>query len=341
MSSHRTYINSDVDYERDGKQISVLRLPYSRNTSAWGIIPIPIAVIRNGDGPTVLLTAGNHGDEYEGQIALNNLIRSLEPRHIKGRVIILPALNFPAALAGRRVSPIDGLNLNRVFPGDPDGTPTRQIADYITNVLLPMTDAFLDLHSGGYSMNFIHTAIIYRQNTPALMTRAVEAARGWGMPYCIVLDDLGERRTIDALCRDRGILKVGTELSGGATVSVAALAVAENGIWKLLSYFGVLVAEPPTPRRAYRPAAPMRLTEITGPEAYIYATGNALFEPNFAVGDEVTEGQLAGWQHYIDEISRDPVPLRFSKGGVVAGSRGPGRVVAGDLVGVVVSDLRN
>jgi N-alpha-acetyl-L-2,4-diaminobutyrate deacetylase len=85
----------------------------------------------------------------------------------------------------------------------------------------------------------------------------------------------------------------------------------------------------------------MRLTEITGPEAYIYATGNALFEPNFAVGDEVSEGQLAGWQHYIDEISRDPVPLRFSKGGVVAGSRGPGRVVAGDLVGVVVSDLRN
>ena len=123
MSSHRTYINSDIDYERDGKQISILRLPYSRNTSAWGIIPIPIAVIRNGDGPTVLLTAGNHGDEYEGQIALNNLIRNLEPRHLKGRVIILPALNFPAALAGRRVSPIDGLNLNRVFPGDPTGRP--------------------------------------------------------------------------------------------------------------------------------------------------------------------------------------------------------------------------
>ena len=73
-----------------------------------------------------------------------------------------------------------------------------------------MADGFLDLHSGGYSMDFIHTAILYRQNTPELMQRAIEAARVWGFPFCLVLDDLGERRTIDALCRDRGLLKVGT-----------------------------------------------------------------------------------------------------------------------------------
>jgi predicted deacylase len=340
MSEHRTYINTDIDYDRDGKQVSYLRLPYSRNTSAWGIIPIPVAVMRNGDGPTVLITAGNHGDEYEGQIAANNLIRALEPRLLKGRVIILPALNFPAAMAGRRVSPIDGLNLNRVFPGDPDGTPTRQIADYLTNVILPKTDAFIDLHSGGYSMNFLHTGIIYRQHTPELMKRAVEAAEQWGMPYCIVLDDLGERRTIDAICRDRGLIKVGTELSGGASVSVAALAVAETGLWRLLAHFGVLVGRPPTARRPYTPFK-TRLTEIMGPEAYLYAVGNAIFEPNFALGDEVSESQVAGWQHYIDEIGRDPFPLRFRKSGIVVGSRGPGRVAPGDLVAVVVSDLRS
>jgi hypothetical protein len=97
VTPKRSYITSDIDFERDGKQIARLRLPYSRNTSGWGIIPIPIAVVRNGAGPTVLFTAGNHGDEYEGQITLNNLIRTLEPRHIKGRVIILPAMNYPAA----------------------------------------------------------------------------------------------------------------------------------------------------------------------------------------------------------------------------------------------------
>jgi len=300
MQEPKTYINTDIDYERDGKQVSYLRLPYSRNTSAWGIIPIPIAVVRNGVGPTVLLTAGNHGDEYEGQITLNNLIRTLEPGHIQGRVIILPALNFPAAMAGRRVSPLDGLNLNRVFPGDPDGTPTRQIADYVTNVILPMIDGFLDLHSGGYSMDFIHTAILYRQNTPALMQRAIEAARAWGFPFCLVLDDLGERRTIDALCRDRGLLK-----------------------------------------RLHQPAPIMRVTEIVGPESYLFATSSAIFEPNFHLGSEVSKGEIAGWFHYIDEITRDPSPLRFATNGIVAGCRAPGRVAAGDLVAVVVCDMRS
>lgn len=340
MSARKTYITSDIDFEKDGKQIATLRLPYSRNTSAWGIIPIPIAVVRNGAGPTVLLTAGNHGDEYEGQITLNNLIRTLEPRHIKGRVIILPAMNFPAAIAGRRVSPVDGLNLNRSFPGDPDGSPTQQIADYVTNVLIPMADAFMDLHSGGYSMHAIPTAIIYRPTTREMMDRIVGAAEVWGCPIGIVLDDLGERRTIDAICRDRGLLKLGTELAGAGTVSVEALAIAEAGIWNLLKYFGVLAGEPPQPRRAPAKRAPMRLTEITGTEAYVYAIGNAIFEPNFALGDTVSAGAVAGWQHYLDEIDRDPLPLKFGKSGMVACSRGPGRVGPGDLVAVVVSDVR-
>ena len=187
-----------------------------------------------------------------------------------------------------------------------------------------MADAFMDLHSGGYSMHAYPTAIIYRQNTAEAMQRIVGAAEVWGCPLGIVMDDLGERRTIDAICRDRGLLKLGTELSGAASVSVEALAIAESGIWNLLKYFGVLAADPRTapPGAA---AQTLRLTEITGPEAYVYATGTAIFEPNFALADEVTAGQVAGWQHYLDEIDRDPVPLRFRKGGMVACSRAPGR----------------
>src|SRR6516162_3472035 len=78
------------------------------------------------------LMAGNHGDEYEGQVALGKLIRSLEPAEVSGRIIILPSANFPAAMAGMRTSPLDEGNLNRSFPGDPYGGPTAQIADYIS-----------------------------------------------------------------------------------------------------------------------------------------------------------------------------------------------------------------
>lgn len=119
-----------VDYEATGVQHGHLRLPYSRDDSAWGSIMIPITVVRNNEGPTALLTGGNHGDEYEGPIALFELARSLRAEEVSGRIIIVPAMNYPAFRAGRRTSPLDGGNLNRSFPGRPDGTVTEKIADY-------------------------------------------------------------------------------------------------------------------------------------------------------------------------------------------------------------------
>src|SRR3546814_7742491 len=105
------------------------------------------AVIRNGDGPAALLVAGNHGDEYEGQIALRDLARTLEPAAVTGTVIVVPGLNFPAVRAAVRCSPVDGGNMNRSFPGRPDGTVTQMIAHYVATVLVPRADLVLDLHS--------------------------------------------------------------------------------------------------------------------------------------------------------------------------------------------------
>ena len=61
-----TPVTASVDFEADGVQHGHLKLPHSHNTSAWDSIMIPVTVARNGQGPTVLLTGGNHGDEYEG-----------------------------------------------------------------------------------------------------------------------------------------------------------------------------------------------------------------------------------------------------------------------------------
>ena len=119
-----------------------------------------IAVIKNGSGPTAILQAGNHGDEYEGPITLGEMIRELDPAQVNGRLIFLPAINTPAVLAGRRTSPVDGLNLNRTFPGDEAGTITQQISAYVSDVIMPLGDAYLDLHSGGSSLNILPSAII-------------------------------------------------------------------------------------------------------------------------------------------------------------------------------------
>ena len=116
-----TPIRSEVSLEVDGKQVGYLRVPHSSHRSAYGWIPVPIASIRNGSGATVLVMAGNHGDEYEGQIIVSRLIREIEPDMVLGHMILVSMANFPAAEAGLRTSPIDGGNLNRCFPGDPTG----------------------------------------------------------------------------------------------------------------------------------------------------------------------------------------------------------------------------
>src|SRR4026207_875078 len=145
-------LSADIDLMAEGKAPGFVRVPHSVHRSAYGWIPIPIARIKNGDGPNVLMQAGNHGDEWEGQIGLGNLIRALRPEDIKGRLVILPSANFPAAMAGPRTAPIGDRHLHRSFPGNPEGTITEQIAHFIEHVLLPTFDYSFDFHSGGSSL---------------------------------------------------------------------------------------------------------------------------------------------------------------------------------------------
>ena len=92
----KSSITATVDFDREGVQHGFLALPYSHDDSAWGSIMIPITVIKNGHGPTALLTGGNHGDEYEGITSLLKLANSLQAEQIQGRVIIVPMMNLPA-----------------------------------------------------------------------------------------------------------------------------------------------------------------------------------------------------------------------------------------------------
>jgi uncharacterized protein len=191
-------ITTDIDFDADGKQVGYLRLPHSVHRSAYGYLAIPIAVIKNGKGPTVLSMSGNHGDEYEGQIANSKLIRGLDPKDLRGRVIVLPMANFPAAQAGLRTSPIDQGNLNRSFPGDPNGTPTWMISHYIETELMPRADLVLDLHSGGSSLNYIPSALARITGDRKRDARTMELLDAFAAPISYLAAGMGENRTSTA-----------------------------------------------------------------------------------------------------------------------------------------------
>jgi uncharacterized protein len=329
-----TTLWSDVDFDSDGKQIDWLYLHHSVTRSAYGEIMIPIAIVKNGAGPTVLLMAGNHGDEYEGQIALVKLIRSLEPQHIRGRVIILPAANLPAAMAGARVSPVDAGNLNRAFPGDPDGTPTQRIAHYIDAVLLPMCDGFHDLHSGGSSLQYLPFASMRHSGDEDLDRRSLAALIAFAPPIAVIWAYNGTGTYAASAANHRKVPNLGGEFGGGGTVDRAGVTMVETGIPRFLVHFGIL------PKDAAKPAeTPTRLMEVKGRHYYVYAPDHGVFEPTVDLGQDVSAGQLAGHVHFVDNPGRDPVPCHFKADGMVICRRAMGRVERGDCVFHLATDV--
>lgn len=327
----------EVDYGRDGKQTGYIRLFHSTHDSAYGFLPIPIVVVKNGEGPTALFTSGNHGDEYEGQVALTNLIKWLTPERIKGRVIIMPMANYPAALIGRRVSPIDDLNMNRIFPGDPDGTVTRQIAHYIDSELIPLADLVIDLHSGGSSLNYIPTALAKQSADPVLYQKQLAALRAFGAPYTYIqggAQGQGGDQTLGSGADRRGRIALGTELGGAGAVNPSGLAIAERGLRNLLVHLGILGRE-----HWVEPPVPTRFLDVRGPEMYVYAPENGVFEPLVELGDTVAPGTPAARLHMPETPWLPPVEIAFKAAGIVMCKRIPARTKRGDCLFHLASDL--
>jgi len=220
MATAKTRITTDLDFDRQGRQISYLRLTHSDDRHAFGIIPVPIALLANGDGPTVFVSAGNHGNEYEGQVILHDLVRHLDPALVRGRLIVMPAMNYPAVLAGSRVSPLDGGNFNRVFPGDPDGGPTAALAHYVETEILARCEGAADLHSGGRNGSYVPCAYLHAGGGPELLRRKLDAARAFGAPWTVIAKGTSNSGSISASCDRLGVVMVATELAGAPASTV-------------------------------------------------------------------------------------------------------------------------
>jgi predicted deacylase len=303
-----TRIACSIPLDAPGLRIGHLSVPHSDDAHAYGVIPVPIAVLNGQPGPTMLLAAGVHGDEYEGQIAL----------------IVLPACNAPAVRAARRVSPVDGANMNRAFPGDPDGGPTAQIAHYIEAVLLPHCHYALDLHSGGRAAEYTPCAYVYAGGTMAAAKLAM--AQAFAAPLALLVGSTAETRSLSAACERAGVPMIATELGGGGALSEAALAVAEDGVQGLLRHAGLLAP------LAGDDARRTRCLHLPDRRHFLMSPRAGLFQPAVQLGQTVAEGMVAGWLHDVDDPAVEPRPVPFAAAGIVVARRLPVLTGAGDYL---------
>lgn len=328
----KSSVTVTIDLTSQGQHVGDVQVKYSDNSVPLGVHPVPILSLRNGDGPVVLMIAGTHGDEFEGPSALMRLMRDLTLDQINGQIICLPALNMPAVQASSRVTPLDDGNLNRAFPGVPAGSFTAQIAHYVQNVLLPMADAAIDLHSGGKASVFAACTLATRTKGAALYTKNLALAEAFGLPLIWILGGLNDGRSLNGAAERAGVPMIATELGGGGGVDPAITDATEAGLYRMLRHVGVLSGE-------NTPTDPVHKVELADTKDTLNAPADGVFDRALSAGAHVTKGQLAGWMHYVAEPRRSSEAIHFIRDGYVLAHTNRGYVKRGDLLLLVAQTV--
>ncbi|MEO8136896.1 MAG: succinylglutamate desuccinylase/aspartoacylase family protein [Betaproteobacteria bacterium] len=330
-----TTVFSDIDWDKPGKQVGSLFLPHSPDDDAWGVIPYPAASIRNGDGPVVVLSGAVHGDEYEGPVVIAELIRQIQPADVQGQLILLPTFNAPALRAGRRTSPIDRLNLNRVFPGDDFGSSTQQIARYVSDHIFTRANFYLDLHAGGRTLLIQPSAhvVMSADMDQAVVKENARLAEVFGIAITVQTSNMGDYRTAPGYTSIKGIPTLAAEMGMGGWLTGDSVQATREATRRFLKYTGVL------PRIDTVPGVPTRWTRLNGAAAYVFAPCDGYFERRFQLGDAIAAGQIAGVIHHLSRPELEPEPVHFKSAGTLYAHGLTGHVRAGQNLAVLAEDV--
>ena len=326
----------EIDLDAEGKQAGYIRIQFSSHRSAYGWQPVPIMSIKNGEGPTALLIGANHGDEYEGISIIAGLFQQLEPADVAGRIIFLPCANAPAVYAGRRTSPLDFSgegNLNRLFPGNQYGSPSEMIAWYIANELVPRSTAIFDLHSAGSSIDHWPSCKIRLMDEPEKDAMQMDFLRLFGTPLGIVGDRV-HQTTLSGEASPNGIIYLSTELGGAGKIRPWIRDFGFNGLRRCLQRMGILDGALALPEPEHK----VRLMRMQSGDNFIFAYRDGMFEPRVNLGEEVEDGQFAGYIWSLKEPWQEPLALHFKKGGVVFCKRTPALCETGDTLFFTLND---
>ena len=282
--------------------------------NVWGdhLIPLSVWVGTEAEADQGLVAFGsNHGNEYEGPIALKHLTRELRLEDVRGRIILVPVLNAAAFRAGTRESALDDrVNLNRAFVEGAGVQPslrgiTHRIAAFVREYIWPRVHVVLDLHSGGDVAQFALCASFHRVEDGQLARQIEETARWFGTP-CIMVYQNQTPGLLPSEAERLGKITVGTELGWGRSVSPQGVRYARHGVLAAAIHHGQLRGsiEP----MAHHQAGTQTKVEIVDRDCISMAPFGGHYEPLVDCGSHVRRGDVIGLLHDFDHIDADPWP---------------------------------
>jgi predicted deacylase len=272
---------------------------------------IPVTVIQGvRSGPVLALVAGTHGYEYPPVTALQHIRRDLDPAALRGTVILVHVANLPSFL-GRTVyySPVDGKNLNRVYPGAPDGTVCDRIAHVITREVIDRCDYLVDLHGGDGNEALRPYSYWMIGGDERVDEVSRQMTLFFGLDHIVIDRERPQDPNASVYTANTAVLRgkpaITTETGRLGTNEEVWVEMAERGVWNLLRYFEMVAGEVETPG------------PVVWLEDYLVVRSPAtgVWEPAVLDGYYIAEGGLLGTLY---DLFGDPIQqIRAPFAGVV------------------------
>jgi predicted deacylase len=276
-------------YERGTKGSSSLTFRVHPDTD----LTLPVLQITGEkEGPSLLVFASIHGDEYEGIDTILRLYNQLSPQDVIGRLVMLPTANPLAYRGGTRISPDDDVNLARAFPGNPEGSITQQLAYVLHHQFIAHADFLLDLHSGGTHYAVATMVGYYHDEHSELGQRSRAAAIAFGMDLLWAHSTIAAGRSISS-AQSLGIPWLYTEAYGGRRIRQQDSDSFYTGSLRLMNHLKMLVA----PDQWELGKSPASIQTIYGDgnfDASVVSEAEGFFIPRVKLMSEVHLGDLIG-----------------------------------------------
>lgn len=329
-----------IDFESPGKRHYQIAFHLD---GTWGYSLVPLTVIRGRRhaAPAVAGVAafgGTHGNEWEGQIAVKRLRRDLQADSLSGLVVLIPQLSESACAANRRTSPLDNVNMNRAFPGNPKGTVSSRIAHFVKTQVFPRVGVIADLHSGGVEGGFALCTSIHP--VPDLKQRAemLAAAQVFDTPFILFYSSQMASGLLTDEAEADGKIAVGGEFGYGETVNRIGVAHAYGGVLNLLRRYGLLSGE--IQKVDSNRAAPPRIVSAPNLADYVPCPDSGIWEPRVDLGQDVRSGDVIGFLHDFGDPCSEPLEIRAHRAGVLIMMHAPAQSAKGVTLYVIAQDYR-
>lgn len=338
----KTVQPKDLDLDSPGRRDYWVALEHD---SIWGDHLIPLTVFvgpEANDGEGLVAFGSNHGNEYEGPVVLKHLIRDIDIRDVRGRLILIPVLNPAAFLSGTRESQQeDGVNLNRAFVEGAGKTPalsgiTHRIAAFVREYIWPRVHIVLDLHSGGEVARFSICANFHPLDNAELSEKIEQTARWYGTPSVMVYQN-ATPGLLPSEAERLGKITVGTELGWGKAVNPAGVRFGRQGV--LAAAINNELLNGHIEPIAHHKDGTQRKVEMVSRDCFTVAPFAGHYEPLVDCGARVKKGQTVGLLHDFDRIDIEPWPCIAALDGVVLAQAWVAPVPKGQHIVVVAREL--